>query len=83
MPICAEKLRHLAERERIEAMTPARDLTPEDAQTVLRREGWTVVRANVVGGSRKHWFVNGVGKDVTDEQLIERAERILQRKAAA
>jgi len=76
--ICAERLRYLEERKRVEAIERgSRLLTIEEAKLTLQRRGFSVCRADVVGGSPDRWAVGGLGKDVTDEQLVERARRVM------
>lgn len=48
----------------------------EQAATALRRRGVIVYRMSVHDGDRNLWFVNGLGRDVTPEQLILEAGKI-------
>lgn len=69
--ICAEKLAHEREKERIRATT--RVSTAAEAQRILQRTH-VVVRANIVGGPKDRWSVRGKSDYLTDAELIEMAE---------
>jgi hypothetical protein len=58
-------------------------MTPLEAQRALQRRGYVVYRASVVGGRSDRWFCSGLGKDVTDEQLVAKAGQVEAQKAAA
>jgi hypothetical protein len=77
--VSAATLAHLEERRRIEELR--RDLDVEQAKLELQRRGRVVYRASVNGGRNDRWFVSGMGGDVTDAQLIEKAEQLLDREA--
>lgn len=78
--VAAEALRHREERARFELARPR--MAAQEAQRELQRLGRVAYRANVTGGRADRWFVSGMGGDVTDEQLIEKAEELLERRAA-
>lgn len=48
----------------------------EQAKIRLQRRGRIVYRASVTGGREDRWYVSGLGKDVTAEQLLAEAERV-------
>jgi hypothetical protein len=73
--IASAALANQEEKERIAAMRPP--LTAAMAQTELQRRGRTVYRASVTGGPKGCWVVSGLGKEVTEAQLIAEAQRVL------
>lgn len=75
--IAAENLRYQEERRRFEQAERGRLVGIEEAKLELQRRGRAVYRASVVGGRADRWVVSGLGKDVTDEQLVGHARRVL------
>jgi uncharacterized protein YjiS (DUF1127 family) len=74
--IAAATLRYLAERERVAALSVEPGFTLNDAKLRLQQRGRAVYRMSVHGGSADLWFVSGLGRDVTDEQLVAEARRV-------
>jgi hypothetical protein len=74
--IAAEALRYQEERRRIEACGRS-GLDIESAKRELQRRGRVVYRASVNGGRPDRWYVGSLGKEVTDQQLIAEAERLM------
>lgn len=48
----------------------------EQAALALRRRGRVVYRMSVVGGSPAKWFVGGLGKDISNGELVAAADRL-------
>lgn len=75
--IAAETMLYLEERKRLDSLTGESSLLSiDDAKLALQRRGRIVCRASMYGGDPERWFVSGLGKEVTDQQLVAEARRI-------
>lgn len=79
--IAAEGIRRGEERRRFDALRPP--MTAAEAQREIQRSGRPCYRASVTGGRADRWFVSGMGAEVTDDQLVAKAEQLRERRRAA
>jgi hypothetical protein len=73
--ISAEALRLAEERKKYQP--PGQGLMSlDDAKLLLQQRGRVVFRSSVAGGRADLWTVSGMGREVTDEQLVAAAQRV-------